>query len=59
MNKKNNKKEYLDWLNLAKQELKNKDIQDLNWDTPEGIRLKPLYTSEDLKDIEHEIGYPG
>ena len=59
MNKKNNKKEYLDWLNLAKKELKNKDIQDLNWDTPEGIRLKPLYTSEDLKDIEHEIGYPG
>ena len=59
MKKKNIKKEYLDWLNLAKQELKNKDIQDLNWDTPEGIRLKPLYTSEDLKDIEHEIGYPG
>ncbi len=59
MKKKSDDKDYLDWLNLAKKELKNKKIDDLNWDTPEGIKLKPLYTSKDLDDIDHTIGYPG
>ena len=39
--------------------LVGKKIDDLNWDTPEGIKLKPLYTSKDLDDIDHTIGYPG
>ena len=50
---------YADWLKLAKKELKNREINDLNWDTPEGIEVKPLYTEEDLKELEHSNGYPG
>ena len=50
---------YKEWKKIAEKELKEKDINELNWDTPEGIRVKPLYTEEDLKDLEHEIGFPG
>ena len=50
---------YEEWKKIAEKELKEKDISELNWDTPEGIRVKPLYTEEDLKDLEHEIGFPG
>ncbi len=59
MKKKVDDQNYLDWLELAKKELKNRHIEDLTWNTPEGIKLKPLYTSEDLDEIEHTIGYPG
>ena len=48
-----------DWYELASQELKEKKIDDLLWETPEGIKVKPLYTKEDIKDIKHTIGYPG
>ncbi|MEC8265238.1 MAG: methylmalonyl-CoA mutase [Pseudomonadota bacterium] len=50
---------YRDWLDSASKELKEKDLQDLNWQTPEGIEVKPLYTEEDLKNLNHKIGYPG
>ena len=50
---------YRDWLESASKELKEKDLQDLNWQTPEGIEVKPLYTEEDLKNLNHKIGYPG
>ena len=50
---------YKDWLNAAKKELREKDINDLNNETPEGILIKPLYTEKDLKNLEHQIGFPG
>ena len=50
---------YKDWLDSATKELKEKKIQDLNWQTPEGIEVKPLYTEEDLKNLNHKIGFPG
>ncbi len=50
---------YKEWKKIAEKELKEKDINELYWDTPEGIRVKPLYTEEDLKELEHEIGFPG
>jgi len=37
-----------DWLDLATQELKGADPASLNWTTPEGIVVKPLYTADDL-----------
>ena len=37
-----------DWLDLATKELKGKDPASLNWQTPEGIEIKPLYTVDDL-----------
>ena len=41
-----------DWQNLAAKEVKGKD---LTWQTPEGIAVQPLYTSEDAGDP----GMPG
>jgi methylmalonyl-CoA mutase len=42
-----------DWSRLARAELKGKSLEGLDWTTPEGIRVKPLYTAEDLAAIEH------
>jgi len=42
-----------DWSCLAQAELKGKPVQSLDWMTPEGIRVKPLYTADDLAAIEH------
>lgn len=36
------------WEILATKELGGKLVSDLEWKTPEGIVMKPLYTSEDL-----------
>ena len=48
-----------DWQKLAKKELKEKSLSDIAWTTPEGIKVKPLYTKEDLYNLEHSIGFPG
>jgi methylmalonyl-CoA mutase len=42
-----------DWARLARSELKGKPLDSLDWITPEGIRVKPLYTAADLEGIEH------
>jgi len=47
-----------DWMRLARSELKGKPLDSLDWVTPEGIRVKPLYTAEDLATIER-LGMPG
>ena len=48
-----------DWFEIAKKELKEKKLEELNWETPEGIKVKPLYTEKDLESINHKIGMPG
>mgnify|MGYP001337017481 CR=1 FL=1 len=48
-----------DWSEIAKKELKEKELEELNWETPEGIKVKPLYTEKDLENIKHKIGMPG
>ena len=48
-----------DWINSAQKELKEKKLEDLSWETPEGIKVKPLYTEEDVKQLNHYIGFPG
>ncbi|MFL2679479.1 MAG: methylmalonyl-CoA mutase [Alphaproteobacteria bacterium] len=48
-----------DWIDLAKKELKDKKLEDLFWETPEGIKVKPLYTKDDVENLNHEIGFPG
>ena len=47
------------WRELATKELRGKPLESLNWDTPEGIPVKPLYTTEDLKGMEHINTLPG
>ncbi|MDI9637569.1 methylmalonyl-CoA mutase [Geitlerinema splendidum] len=48
-----------EWGKKVKAELKGKIPQSLIWTTPEGIDIKPLYTLEDLKDIDDISSYPG
>ncbi len=47
------------WIDLASKQMKGKPIESLNWDTPEGILVKPLYTAEDLGAMEHLNTLPG
>ncbi|MBE0414366.1 methylmalonyl-CoA mutase [Yoonia sp.] len=47
------------WENLAEKELRGKPIAALNWDTLEGIKVKPLYTAEDTAGLPHIGGVPG
>jgi len=47
------------WKALAEKQLKGKPVSDLDWETPEGIRVKPVYTADDLEKIEHLGGMPG
>jgi methylmalonyl-CoA mutase len=47
------------WEELATKELRGKPLESLNWMTPEGIPVKPLYTAEDLEEIEYLNSLPG
>ena len=40
------------WQELAAKELKGKHPDSLNWETPEGILVKPIYTAEDLEGLD-------
>jgi methylmalonyl-CoA mutase len=48
-----------DWSTLAGKELKGRSPEELNWATPEGIEVKPLYTAEDLEALDHLESLPG
>jgi methylmalonyl-CoA mutase len=47
------------WEKLASAELKGARSDSLTWTTPEGIKVKPLYTADDLAGLEHLGGMPG
>ena len=47
------------WEKRARTELKDKPLESLVWQTPEGIEVKPLYTAEDLEEMEHLQSLPG
>ncbi len=47
------------WIDLATKELRGKPLDSLNWQTPEGIPVKPMYTAEDLEGMEHVNTLPG
>ena len=47
------------WRKLAGKELKDQSVDDLVWETPEGIDVKPLYTAADLENLEHLETLPG
>ena len=48
-----------DWQSLVKKETKGRTADELVWQTPEGIVIKPLYTVEDTKDLAHMDNLPG
>ena len=47
------------WYSAAAQELRGRTVDDLNWTTLEGIQIKPLYTAEDIVELDHMGGVPG
>jgi len=59
MSKENGKKTLDDWRVRVNEELKPRSTDDLIWQTPEGIEVKALYTSEDLEGLEAVNTLPG
>ncbi|HEY5700643.1 MAG TPA: methylmalonyl-CoA mutase [Gammaproteobacteria bacterium] len=53
------KKSLSDWRAAAEKELGNQSLEELVWQTPEGIAVKPLYTAEDLDGLAHLDALPG
>ncbi|MDF1593280.1 MAG: methylmalonyl-CoA mutase [Desulfobacterales bacterium] len=47
------------WSALVKKELRGEPVETLNWMTPEGIEVKPLYTAEDLEGLDFVNTLPG
>ena len=52
-------KKIADWQKLATKERKGASPEDLLWQTPEGIEVKPLYTADDTAGLEHMDSLPG
>ncbi|MDQ7826271.1 MAG: methylmalonyl-CoA mutase [Candidatus Eremiobacteraeota bacterium] len=48
-----------DWVNAATKQMKGEPLEKLQWSSPEGIQIRPLYTAEDLEKIEHINTMPG
>src|SRR5215208_2458453 len=53
------KKTPADWEKLAAKEVRDKPLSSLDWMTPEGILVKPLYTAADLENLESVGSIPG
>ncbi len=47
------------WRERARAECRGGTLEDLEWPTPEGIVVKPLYSAEDLAALEHVDSLPG
>ena len=48
-----------DWQSLAQKSIKGAPLSSLNWTTPDGIVVKPLYTAADIKDLPYTDTLPG
>ena len=47
------------WVQAAQKSAPSGDLQALNWVTPEGIVVKPLYTAQDIEGLEQVNSLPG
>ena len=47
------------WKEIAEKELRGRALDDLTWNTLEGIDVKPLYTEEDTAGLDHMGSIPG
>ncbi len=48
-----------DWAERAEKELRGRPLDDLTWDSPEGIPVQPVYTAEDAEGLDHMGSMPG
>ena len=47
------------WRTAAEKELRGKSLEELTWQTLEGIDINPLYTPEDVSGLDHMDSLPG
>jgi len=47
------------WTQAAQKSSPGSDLVGLNWNTPDGISIKPLYTAKDLQGLMHTDTLPG
>jgi methylmalonyl-CoA mutase len=47
------------WKELATRQMKGRSPDELVWDSPEGISVKPLYTAQDLDGLANTDTLPG
>ncbi|MDJ0626651.1 MAG: methylmalonyl-CoA mutase [Rhodobacter sp.] len=47
------------WKARAEKELRGRPLEDLTWETPEGIAVQPVYTDSDAADLPHMGALPG
>ncbi|UJW82341.1 methylmalonyl-CoA mutase [Hydrogenophaga sp. SL48] len=47
------------WTKAAQKSVPGGDVNALNWVTPDGISVKPLYTAEDTANLPHTNTLPG
>ncbi|OWU85170.1 methylmalonyl-CoA mutase [Oceanicola sp. 22II-s10i] len=52
-------KKWDEWSAIAEKEMRGRAVSDLNWQTLEGIEVKPLYTEEDTASLPHMGSLPG
>jgi len=48
-----------DWLRAAQKSAPGGNVEALNWKTPDGISVKPLYTAEDTANLPYANTLPG
>ncbi|HBM15928.1 MAG TPA: methylmalonyl-CoA mutase [Lentisphaeria bacterium] len=48
-----------DWKKEAEKQMKGKPVSSLDWHSPEGINIKPLYTADDLTSLDTINTLPG
>ena len=53
------KKSLTEWRALASKELRDRSLDELDWHTLEGLKIKPLYTREDIDQLDHLDNLPG
>ena len=47
------------WRKQAEKELRGRPLDDLTWNTLEGIPVSPLYTADDVAGLDHMNTMPG
>ncbi len=48
-----------EWRQQAVKELRGRSLDEITWQTPEGIDIKPVYSADDLAELEHLNTLPG
>lgn len=47
------------WRSIAEAELRGRSVDELTWNTLEGIPVQPIYTADDLDGVDHLGSIPG